>query len=177
MIFDFLTEDNFIGTIGAHLMEYSVVECYKIPEHRQPDVWACVGELNDLFRKHAVEISFIRNPYIDFLNFDTRYHPNVHVCRIPVTKTGRPAKYSHNMYFAMPEDDWKERPNNNTFGEIYFYPSGRTGKAEVIFWRDRNLYIADFRSTKEEELYLWRVYKRRDTDNKIITLFENNQKA
>ncbi len=173
MVFDFLTEDNYIGTTGAHLMEYSVIKCYKIPEHRQPNVWECIGELNEHFHKHDVELSFIRNPYIDFLNFDPFYHRCVSACSIPNTKTGRPAKYSHEINFCMLQEDQRRAAENDTFGEIFFYPSGRIGKAEVVFWRDRRLFIADFRSTKEETLYLWRVYKRRDTDNKKIILFEN----
>ena len=156
-----------------HLMEYSEVKCYKIPEHRQADVWECIGELNEHFHKHDVEISFIRNPYIDYLNFDTRYHPLVNACKVPNTKTGKPAKYSHWMGFAMLEEDWKERPNNNTFGEIYFYPSGRIGKARVVFWRSFKRFTAEFRSTKNEELYLWRVHTCRKTDNKEIIVFEN----
>ena len=173
MVFDFLTEENYISTTGMHLMEYSEVKCYKIPQHRQPDVWECVGELNNLFRKHDVEISFIRNPYIDILNFDPQYHPRVNVCKVPKTKTGRPAKYSHRMYFCMLEEDPRIVPETDTFGEIYFYPSGRIGKAWVVLWRSPRRFIAEFRSTKNEELYLWRVYTYRKTDNEKIILFEN----
>lgn len=170
MVFDFLVDENHFITLGEH----SDLKCYRIPEHRQPDVWECIGELNEHFHKHDVEISFIRNPYIDFLNFDTRYFPNVHVSKVPNTKTGKPAKFSHFMSFAMPQEDRRHIPEIDTFGEIYFYPSGRIGKARVVFWRIPQRFIAEFRSTKKEELYLWRVYMRRDTDNKRIILFENH---
>ncbi len=177
MIFDFLVETNCTGTSGRRLMEFSTVKCYKIPDDRQKNVRECIEELNDHFRKHAMEISFIRNPYIDFLNFDTFYHPHVHVCKIPDTKTGKPAKYSHWMSFCMLREDQRGTAENDTFGDIFFYPSGRIGKAEVIFWRDRNLYTADFRSTKREELYLWRVNIIRRTDSRKVVMFENNPEA
>lgn len=177
MVFDFLVEKNSRGISGLHLLEYSEVECYKIPENRQGDVWNCVEELNNHFHKHDAEISFIKSPYIDFLNFDERYHPCVNVCKIPNTKTGKPAKYSYWLFFCMLRKDQNYAIDDDTFGEVFFYPSGRIGKARVIFWRDRKCYVAEFRSTKTEELYLWRVYTHRKADNKKIVLYENTQKA
>lgn len=140
-----------------------------------PSRWRWLRQVS--CRRDAMEISFIRNPYIDFLNFDTFYHPHVHVCKIPDTKTGKPAKYSHWMSFCMLREDQRGTTENDTFGDIFFYPSGRIGKAEVIFWRDRNLYTADFRSTKREELYLWRVNIIRRTDSRKVVMFENNPEA
>ncbi len=169
MIFDFLVEENHFIT----LREHTDLKCYKIPEHRRAYVWECVEELNEHFHKHDVAISYIRNPYIDFLNFDTSYFPNVHVSEVPHTKTGKPAKYSHRMSFAMPQEDRRHVPETDTFGEIYFYPSGRIGKARVVFWRAPRRFIVEFRSTKNEELYMWRVYTYRKTDDKKIIVFEN----
>lgn len=177
MIFDFLVETNFLHTSKIHVTDWTEVRYHRIPDDRQTDVWKCIEELNDHFHKHDMEISFIRNPYIDSLNFDSFYYRCVKACRIPDTKTGRPAKYSHEINFCMLQEDQGQAAENDTFGEMLFYPSGRIGKAEVIFWRDRNLYTADFRSTKKEELYLWRVNTIRRTDSRKVVMFENNPEA
>lgn len=176
MVFDFLVETNFLHTSKIHLTDWTEVRFHKIPDDRQADVWECIGELNDHFRKHDMAISFIRNPYIDFLNFDSFYYRCVKACSIPNTKTGRPAKYSHYINFCMLEEDPRIVPETDTFGEIYFYPSGRIGKAEVVFWRSFKRFTVEFRSTKNEELYLWRVHTRRETDDKEIVVFENTPK-
>lgn len=173
MDFSFFIPDNFTRSMNVMVTGKPKADFYKVPESYRKEIWNIIDELNNHFRKHDISISFIRNPYIDVVNFDPAVHPCVEVCAIPKTRTGKPPKYSHYVFFGAPPEEEGGHILNETFGEVYFYPSGQIGKARVIFWRDRRCFVTHFRSTKAEKLYLWRVVTHRRSDNKEIILFQN----
>lgn len=168
MVFDFLTPENQNGSMTIPESGSDKVPFFQIPEQRQNDFKNEINELNKLFHKHDVNVSFILNPYIDFVDY-------AYACMVPKTNTGRQPKYSHYAYFGMHTKNHEEQVMNNSFGDIYFYPSGKPGKARVVFWRNHKCFAAHFRSTKSEKLYLWRVTTRRRTDSRDIVLFENTE--
>lgn len=172
-------------TLDFDQLEYiphpnGVTKYFLIPQDKQENIWEDIGHLNHLLHKASAQAPCIdtENLYIDSINFD----PTVKAFgpiqftfafESPKTKSGKEAKYPIVVGFKEYLNGKQERlVNQNTFGEIYYLKSGCMGKARAIFWRDHHCYVAEFRSSKSEELYLWRVHTKL-WDHSTAILFEN----
>lgn len=157
-----------------------VTKYFLIPQDKQENIWEDIGHLNHLLHRTSAQAPCIdtENLYIDSINFDASVKiidggQHTFAFKTPNTKSGKNPKYPVMVHFGEHlngKHSWEV--NQNTFGEIYYLKSGGIGKARAIFWRDYHCYVAEFRSTKSEELYLWRVHTKL-WDNSTAILFEN----
>lgn len=80
------------------------------------------------------------------------------------TPSGKLAKYPTRLYFVT---NYNHDPNDDIFGEIYFYDDGGLGKAEIIIWKNHICYTVKIK-VKEDMPFISQIFKSEKNSKELI---------